>query len=180
MRRLKIESLNQDPENARIHSDDNIEAIRTSIGLVGAGRSIVIDEDGVILAGNATVKAAEAAGIKEVQVVETDGDVLVAVRRRGLTREQRKQLAYADNRASELADWNLEQISADLNDGIELSSIWSREELDGMLEAPKPPGPGEGSKRPRRRKRSGATLSKRSYSPGARSSTSGGRARWRW
>src|SRR5476649_195782 len=35
-------------------------------------RSVVIDEDGVVLAGNATLKAAADVGITHVQVVEAD------------------------------------------------------------------------------------------------------------
>jgi hypothetical protein len=43
-------------------------------------------------------------GIERVQVVDTDGEMLVAVRRRGLTPEQKARLALYDNRAAELAE----------------------------------------------------------------------------
>ena len=52
---------------------------------VGAARSIVIDEDGVVLSGNATIEAAAQAGIDRVKVVEADGNEIVAVQRKGLT-----------------------------------------------------------------------------------------------
>lgn len=57
----------------------------------GAGRSILIDERGQILAGNATTDAAQAAGLK-LQIVDTDGDTIVAVRRRDLTPEQKVRI----------------------------------------------------------------------------------------
>jgi hypothetical protein len=77
--------------------------------------SIVIDEDGVILAGNGTVEQAGQVGIEKVQVVDADGDTLIAVRRTGLTDEQKRKLAYYDNRTADLAEWDVEQITADIN-----------------------------------------------------------------
>lgn len=55
-----LETLQLDPRNARTHAQDNIDLISDSLHEVGAARSIVIDEDGVILAGNATVTATSA------------------------------------------------------------------------------------------------------------------------
>lgn len=96
---------------------------------VGASRSIVIDEDNGILAGNGVVEAASEAGITKLQVVEVDGDTLVAVRRRGLTPEQKRDLAIYDNRTAELAEWNIEQLAADLQNGEDLTAFFFSEEL---------------------------------------------------
>jgi len=49
-----LASLRPDPNNARRHTPRNVGMIETALREVGAARSIVIDEDGVILAGNAT------------------------------------------------------------------------------------------------------------------------------
>jgi len=38
---------------------------------VGASRSIVVDEDGVILAGNGVVEAASEAGLTKLQIVDS-------------------------------------------------------------------------------------------------------------
>src|SRR5690349_21916419 len=100
-----IEDLTPDPKNARRHNPRNIGVIERSLNEVGAARSIVIDEDGVVLAGNATTEAAQQAGITRVRVIEADGNEIIAVRRRGLTAEQKVKLALADNRANELSDW---------------------------------------------------------------------------
>ena len=68
--------------------------IQESLQQVGAARSIVIDENGVILAGNGTVEAAGQIGIDRVKIIEASGDEIIAVRRSGLTDEQKKKLAY--------------------------------------------------------------------------------------
>lgn len=101
---LTIADLKQDPANARKHNPRNVGMIENALNEVGAARSIVIDEDGRILAGNATVEAAAQAGIERVQVVDADGETLIAVRRSGLTEEQKRRLALFDNRAAELEE----------------------------------------------------------------------------
>ncbi len=53
-----LATLTPDPRNARSHSERNLEPIALSLLEVGAARSVIIDEDGVLLAGNATVSAA--------------------------------------------------------------------------------------------------------------------------
>ena len=95
---------------------------------VGAARSIVIDEDNVILAGNGVTEAAAEAGITKVRVIDVDGETLVAVRRKGLTAEQKRALAMYDNRTAELAEWNPEQLQADLDAGLTLEPWFSEKE----------------------------------------------------
>src|SRR5687767_14240022 len=80
-----LRDLTPDPANRRHHNPRNISMITDSLNAVGAGRSIVIDEDGVVLAGNATIEAAADAGIEHVRIIEASGHELIAVRRRGLT-----------------------------------------------------------------------------------------------
>jgi DNA modification methylase len=102
-----ISQLTSDPRNARRHTPRNVGTIVDALNEVGAARSIVIDENGIILAGNATIDAAAQAGIERVQVVDADGETIIAVRRTGLTDKQKKRLALFDNRAAELAEWEL-------------------------------------------------------------------------
>jgi len=97
---------------------------------VGAARSIVIDEDGNILAGNATIEAAAEAGIENLQIVDVDGETIVAVRRTGLTEEAKKRLAYFDNRTAELADWDADVILADLEAGVDFDGLFTELELE--------------------------------------------------
>ena len=102
---------------------------------VGAARSIVIDEHGVILAGNGVTEAAAEAGITKVRVIDASGDELIAVRRSGLTDEQKVALAIYDNRGAELAEWNIEQLVQDQANGIDLTPYFFAEELAKLLPA---------------------------------------------
>ena len=108
---MKLEDLKQDPVNARKHNPRNVNMIVDSIQELGCGRSILIDEDGMIIAGNATYEALVEAGITKVRVGEGRGDEIVAVRRIDLTKLEKARLALFDNRASELASWDTEVLA---------------------------------------------------------------------
>ena len=102
---MKLEDLKQDPVNARKHNPRNVAMIVDSIQELGCGRSILIDEDGKILAGNATYEALVEAGITKVRVVEGNGDEIVAVQRSDLTSLEKARLSLYDNRTSEAHFW---------------------------------------------------------------------------
>jgi len=118
-----------------------------SLQQVGAARSIVIDEDNVILAGNGTVDAAGEAGIERVRIIEADGHELIAVRRRGLSVEQKRRLALADNRSAELAEWDYAELQRQMKEieaagGNVLTIGWTQDELDPILNSVFQPGGG--------------------------------------
>jgi ParB-like chromosome segregation protein Spo0J len=127
-----IKDLVPDPKNRRTHTTRNIEMLQASLEKVGTGRSIVIDEDDVVLAGNATVKAAGLAGLTKLKIVEAAGDEVIAVRRRGLTSEQKRDLALYDNRTAELAEWDVEQLVEDVEVGVDLEAFFRSDELLNM------------------------------------------------
>ena len=131
---VALSALISDTRNARRHGARNLGLIAQSLREVGAARSIVLDEDGTILAGNATVAAAAQAGIARVRVVEADGSELVAVRRTGLSPEQKRRLALFDNRAAELADWDAAAL-ASLAEDTDLSGLWEDDDLAAILAA---------------------------------------------
>ena len=109
-----IKDLKSDHKNARKRTDRSAKLIAESLQRFGAARSIVIDEENRILAGNGTIEGAKAAGIKNVRVIETDGTEIIAVKRTGLTEDEKIGLALADNRTSDLSDWDrdmLQQLS---------------------------------------------------------------------
>lgn len=111
-----IKDLKSDHKNARKRTDRSAKLIAESLQRFGAARSIVIDEENRILAGNGTIEGAKAAGIKNVRVIETDGTEIIAVKRTGLTEDEKIGLALADNRTSDLSDWDkdmLQQLSAE-------------------------------------------------------------------
>lgn len=96
-----------DPRNARRHSEPNLTAVGESLRELGAGRSIVVDRDGVVIGGNAVYEKARELGIS-VREVATKGDELVVVRRVDLSTDdpRRKALALADNQIATLAEWD--------------------------------------------------------------------------
>jgi DNA modification methylase len=109
-----IKDLKSDHKNARKRTDRSAKLIAESLQRYGAARSIVIDEDNRILAGNGTIEGAKAAGIKNIRVIETDGTEIIAVKRTGLSEDEKIGLALADNRTSDLSDWDkdmLQQLS---------------------------------------------------------------------
>lgn len=119
-----------DKRNYRKHGDRNKKLIEKSLKECGAGRSIVVDADGEIIAGNGIYEAAQKAKIP-VREVETDGTELIVVRRTDLHTEddKRKQLAIMDNSTSDSSEFDLELLQEDfdldaLNDfGVEIPSV---------------------------------------------------------
>ena len=71
-----------------------------------AGRSILIDENNESLAGEGTTRSAIEAGIKEVIIVETTGDQLVAVKRTDLSENAKAEMVMFDNRATDTSGWD--------------------------------------------------------------------------
>ena len=75
----KLNDLKSDHKNARKRTDRSATLIKNSLEKFGAARSIVIDEENRILAGNGTVEGAKKAGLSNVRVIETDGNEIIAV-----------------------------------------------------------------------------------------------------
>ena len=117
-----------DKRNYRKHNDRNKELIKKSLEECGAGRSIVIDNDGEIIGGNGIY---EAWGNRPIKIIETDGSELVVVKRTDLSTDdaKRKQLAVMDNSTSDASEFDLELLQADFdtydldNMGIEVPNI---------------------------------------------------------
>lgn len=125
-----IGQLKPDPRNARRHNPRNVGMIADALHEVGAARSIVIDEENNILAGNGTIEAAAQAGITKMQVVDADGETIIAVRRSGLSAKAKKRLALYDNRTAELAEWE-PSVLAEERDILE--GLFTPHELDDIL-----------------------------------------------
>lgn len=106
MSKSKSTEIRLDHRNYRKHGTENKRIIKKSLEELGAGRSIVIDAEGEIIAGNGVFEQAQELGIK-TKIVETDGSELVIVKRTDLHTqdEKRKKLAVADNAASDSSEW---------------------------------------------------------------------------
>lgn len=106
--------LKKDRRNYRVHDERSKRIIGQSLEQCGAGRSILADSTGEVIAGNGVLEQAEKRGIK-IKTVETDGSELVVVVRKDLKPgdEKRKLLALADNAASDASSWNAELVRQD-------------------------------------------------------------------
>ena len=127
-----LSDLTSDPQNARKRTDRSTELIKESFGRYGAARSIVIDEENRVLAGNGTIEGAKAAGIKNVRIIETDGDEIIAVKRTGLSEDEKVGLALADNRTSDLSEWDQEMLHR-LSEEHDLSPWFEQEDFQELL-----------------------------------------------
>jgi len=118
---MKLSDLKQDSKNANKGTPRGRKVLASSLEQYGAGRSVLIDRDGNLIAGNKTAQQAANAGIEDVIVVQTDGTQLVAVQRTDLSIDDPKALglAVADNRSSEVGlQWDadvLKELSVDLD-----------------------------------------------------------------
>lgn len=131
----KREDLSLDPRNANKGTERGRYMLEQSLRECGAGRSILTDKEGRVIAGNKTLEVAEELDIP-IRVVETDGRELVVVQRSDLDldSEQARKLAYYDNRSSEVGlAWDAEQIAADLEAGLDLGAMFGEDELAAIL-----------------------------------------------
>lgn len=119
VKRVPITELQYDPKNARRHPTRNMEAIASSLKEFGAARSVVMDADGIVRAGNGTLQAAREAGIEKALVVETTGEELVVVKRKDLKGAKAKKYGIADNRTAELAEWDTDALGDIVSDLVD-------------------------------------------------------------
>ena len=108
-----VADLRQDERNYRKHSEENKKRIKKSIDECGLGRSVVVDADGVLVAGNGVQSVLPED--TPIRIVETDGTELVVVKRTDLHEgdERRKKLALADNATSDNVEWDFDAMAAD-------------------------------------------------------------------
>lgn len=132
---VSLAQLRPDPNNARRRTERSSAQIENSLSEFGAARSIVIDEAGMVLAGNGTLEAAASLGIDRVLVVPADGNTLVAVQRTDLDERQKVRYAIADNRASDLSEWDAATLASlqEEDPDLHLDSFWTEAELDQLM-----------------------------------------------
>lgn len=121
--------LKPDPKNLRLHPDRNKDAIRASLLEFGPFRSIAVDRDGIVRAGNGVYEQASELGYK-IRVVDAAPGELIAVRRPDLHGRVAERAAIADNRTTDLSEWDTEALSALARQDKELlSGLFSDEEI---------------------------------------------------
>ena len=151
---LSVEDLIPYVNNARIHSQDQINQVAASINEWGFTNPILIDEKNMILAGHCRLLAAQKIKLDKVPVIIA----------RGWSEEQKKAYIIADNKLSLNSSWDDELLKLDLksleNNGFnldlvgfnsfELSELMFEAQKEGLTdeddvpEAPKKPVTVEG------------------------------------
>ena len=111
-----IDSIRPYEKNPR-QNDDAVDAVAASLKEFGFRQPIVVDGDGVIVCGHTRYKAAQQLGLAKVPVhVAKD-----------LTPEQIRAYRIADNKTSDLSDWDYDILPIELSElqdaGFDLESI---------------------------------------------------------
>lgn len=114
--------------NARIHGSYQIETLADCIRLYGFNNPVLVDKDGVIIAGHGRVMAAEVLGMKTVPVIVLGH----------LSDAERRAYIIADNKIPMLAGWDADKLSQELSDlsalDLDLQTLgFDFEELDLLL-----------------------------------------------
>ncbi len=125
---VPIDSVTLDPHNARERTPRNSEVIRKSLDKFGQRKPIVVDADGIVIAGNGTWQAAKALGWSEIWVAPS-----------ALRGAEARAFAIADNRAGDLSQFDeleltlaIEGLDGDLLDVIGFDAV----ELAELLPIP--------------------------------------------
>lgn len=109
-----LKDLKFDEHNFNTHTPEGMELLKKSIQENGYGRSVLVDKNNNLIAGNGVAETAMKLGGAKTRFVEVQGDELVVVKRKDLdinTPEGRK-MAYADNAvASANLKWNEEELA---------------------------------------------------------------------
>src|SRR5574344_1360909 len=104
MNLVSIDKLIPYVNNARTHSPEQINKLRSSLREFGFVNPVIIDNNFNIIAGHGRIMAARAEGIKEVPCVLADY----------LTEAQKKAYILADNRMAMDAGWDEEMLKVEL------------------------------------------------------------------
>ena len=115
--------------NSRTHSDEQVAQIAASIKEFGWTNPILVDAEGVVIAGHGRLMAARKLGYTEVPTIELSE----------MTETQKKAYVIADNRLALNAGWDNEMLTIELNellaDGYALDILgFDAKELDALLE----------------------------------------------
>lgn len=134
-----ITVLQPDGNNANAGTARGQKMVGESVRDHGFGRSIVVDENFRVIAGNKTLKAAIASGAKSIRVIDSDGAELIVHRRTDLnleTDQAAQRLAIADNRTSEIGlEWDPFAMMKAADGGMDLSAYFTPKELGAITAA---------------------------------------------
>ena len=122
----KIEDLKFDDKNFNRHTQYGQKLLEDSLRKFGAGRSILIDKNGKIVAGNGIAETAADIGIDDIIIVKSDGTKLVAVQRTDIDLDtpHGREMALADNQTS-VIDIDIDEKKVWEELGEDVAKAWS-------------------------------------------------------
>lgn len=98
---VPIDSITQDPENARVHDENDLREKRESLKLFGFTRPILVNKStGIIAAGNGIHLAAKELGYEKVPVIFIEMSPIRA-----------KSLSISDNKLGDHGKYNIDQFT---------------------------------------------------------------------
>jgi len=103
---VDVDLLRPYENNAKVHGEDQVEKLCRSIREFGFISPCLIDSDHNVIAGHGRIMAAKKLGMEKVPCLFVDG----------LSEEQRRAYTLADNRLTELGEWDMNLISEELRD----------------------------------------------------------------
>ena len=104
LREVEIAALKPYERNAKQHGKDQVERIARSIRELGFLSPCLIDQELNVIAGHGRILAAKTIGMETVPCVFVEG----------LTEEQRKAYILADNRLTEMGEWDMDLVQQEL------------------------------------------------------------------
>ena len=111
-------------ENNPRNNDGAVDAVAASINSFGFKVPIIIDKNNVVVCGHTRVKASKKLGMTEVPCIVADD----------LNEEQIKAFRLADNKVSELAEWDMDKLAEELKQ-IDMDMLqFGFEDLESSLE----------------------------------------------
>jgi site-specific DNA-methyltransferase (adenine-specific) len=121
----RLNEIKPYPNNPR-NNDNAVEAVANSIKKFNFQNPIIVDSEGVIVAGHTRYKAAQKLGLQTVPCLVADD----------LNEEQINAFRLADNKVGELATWDLDTLKVELDNIGEIDMSEFGFSLDGIGEEP--------------------------------------------
>lgn len=110
-------TLKENPENAKKHPRAQIDALAANLRELGFINPVLIDDDSMIRAGHARVRAAMQIGL----------DSIPCIKAAWLTPEQIRRFEIADNQLAEMGSWDRDKLREALQpirlEGVDLAEL---------------------------------------------------------
>jgi hypothetical protein len=132
----EIDRIRPFERNARKHPKSQIEQLRASLRKYGQVWPLLVRPDGTLIAGHGRIEAAKAEGFQTVNVIVA----------KDWSEEQCRAFAILDNKVALNSEWDMDALSAELNDLFELEGSlddlgFTQDELEDILSPDEPSPP---------------------------------------